>query len=147
MASMLSTCSGCGVLVKADDDACPHCGVRRRSVSAPLTGGVILLGLMLAGCPADDSTETMGGSATASTTNAGTETGGSTMSGGASMTSTSGMTMSSTTDDPGTTSAQPPYGVPDTTTTGEPDTGTDTDTDGSDTTTDGRKLDLPPDDG
>jgi hypothetical protein len=147
MASMLSTCSGCGVLVRADDDACPHYGVRRRSVSAPLAGGVMLLGLMLAGCPADDSTETMGGSATAttSTTNGGTETSGSTMTGGASMTSTSGMTMSSTTDDPGTTSAQPPYGVPDTTTTGEPDT--DTDTDGSDSTTGAPKLDLPPDDG
>lgn len=150
MASKVIACSACGVLVRTDDGACPNCGVTRRSVFAP---GAILLGLALTGCPADDGTETMGGTGSASATNASSNSN-TTMSSGASMSSTSAGTDSATTDDTLETSAQPPYGVPDTTSSG-PDTGTASDTDTDTDTTDGTsssdsggvKLDLPPDGG
>ncbi len=149
MVSKLVMCSACGVAIRPEEAACPHCGVARRVVSAPIASGAILLGLMLAGCPAgDDGTESMGGTSSASSTSATTDaqTSSSTMSGGASQSSTSVSTSdSTTTDDPsGSVSAQPPYGVPDTTSGGPVDTETDTE---GDTTTGGVKLDLPADAG
>ena len=142
MASKLVMCSACNVAIRPDETVCPSCGARRKWVSAPNASGAVLLGLALAGCPSDDGTETMGSSATASSTNATTDTEtGNTTSGSASMTSTSASTSDSSTttdNESGSVSAQPPYGVPDTTSGGPDETDTETDTDtGGDTTTGG----------
>jgi len=37
-----------------EEHRCPHCGVALRTTLAPRAGAVVLLGLALAGCPADD---------------------------------------------------------------------------------------------
>lgn len=142
MSLRLVACPSCSNYIKASEPACIVCGKKLRSDGVVgRTAGAVLMGLSLAGCPADDTTgDSMAG--TESQPSTGTET------------STSTVTASSTTVDPstGTTEATDPdgdsttfagesaYGVPGTGTTietetsAETDTDTDTDTDGSGTT-------------
>jgi hypothetical protein len=49
----LVACGSCSLLVRPADPRCPHCGAVRDTVTATVPS-LVLLGLALAGCPADD---------------------------------------------------------------------------------------------
>jgi hypothetical protein len=126
----LVVCPGCALLIHADEQQCPHCGAAHRSVAAP-RASLILLGLTLAACPADDDGDDTAGSATTTTASS---------SGTAPTTGTTGN--NSITDDSITGSGGVEYGSADTFTTDtvtdptlDPtSTGTDAGTDGTGTT-------------
>ena len=55
MARTLMVCPSCTTHVLVGDATCPHCGVALPSSGAVTrTAGALLMGLALAGCPADD---------------------------------------------------------------------------------------------
>lgn len=100
MAPALVACPSCSQHVKLYETHCLHCGARLRSDGGGIrrTAGAMLMGLSLAGCPSDDSAETMG-------------SGGSST--GDPNTTTTGDTSSSTSSDV-TSSGEAEYGVPET---------------------------------
>lgn len=128
----LTPCPSCHAHVMVGDRHCPHCGAGLSTVNASRAGAV-LIGLALAGCPGDDSSNTSIGEPeygvpdTGAVTVTGTEgtTGGT---GGSTSGTTGGTTDGSTTDattdsageaeygvpETGSTSIEPDYGVPDT---------------------------------
>ncbi len=144
MSGPLIVCPSCSLHVRAPESACPHCGSKIYSGGKVLgrTAGAVLMGLALAGCPADDEpdddmassgTPTTAGSSTSEgstsdptdvTTSAlygGPATGEITTSSSDGSSSSGGDTdgsSSGTAGDTGSTSLSPDYGVP-TTTTGE----------------------------
>jgi hypothetical protein len=131
---------------------CPRCGVATRSTPAPWLGAIAALGLSLASCSGADDADTAGGpsSTTADATMSGTSNGGGgTLGNSATSNASATGTGDATADSATPTTAQPPYGVPDTDdgfpgddtmgTTGTSGTGDDGDT--------GEKLDLPDDAG
>ena len=137
MASMVP-CPECNTMVRLGGGACPYCNARlggERSV-AWSAGAMVVLGVMLAGCPGDDSSDTMGdeGTATAPTSETmGTESSSASASASASASDTATVTESAS--DSLSTGAL--YGPVETSdfTTGLPTTGTDSGT-GTDTDTD-----------
>ena len=130
MVGKLVACPSCATHVLASDAHCPQCGGEVRNVRGQVLGrtaSAVLMGLALAGCPAeDDPQDTMGGSGSSSSE-------GSSSAGSTSMTSdattsevTSGTSMGESSDAT-TFESSAAYGVPATST--GPDTETDTDTD------------------
>lgn len=125
----LILCPSCSEFVARTERVCPRCNAvfpEDRSVVFHAAGAV-LLGLSLAGCPADDDDETTnttvepdyGVPATESTTVDMTASG----------TMTSGATMTSSATETTMTTGEPEYGVPET----ESFTGSETDSAGTDT--------------
>lgn len=145
MAGPLVVCVACSSHVLTSDKACPHCGAAVHDGKGQVLGRTataVLMGLALAGCPADDdSGDSMGGGGSSSSSTATTNADSSGPS-GTSMGSTAGS--SSTTDDSGSTAitfdssgAQAAYGSPDTETFGSTDiTESDSTSSGGDTDTD-----------
>jgi hypothetical protein len=65
----LLACPSCSAHVKVDATECPHCGGSVRTCRAlPLGAGVVLMGLTLSGCPADDGAESETMASTPATT-------------------------------------------------------------------------------
>lgn len=106
---MLS-CSSCAQHFLAHEAACPHCGAAVRTVGATGFAPFILLGLMLAACPADDYHDSLGDSASGSTTS-NTTTASTTASTTAATDSATGST-GMTTMDAATVGSEAAYGVP-----------------------------------
>lgn len=129
----LVACPACSLHVRNDDPRCPHCDAPMRTTTAAAPS-VVLLGLALAGCPADDyrddlPADTSETSATATTTV------------GTSGESTGSSDSGTTTMDVTSIGSEAAYGVPETesdsitdTTTGTTGTGSESDSTG---TTDG----------
>ncbi|MEX1361723.1 MAG: hypothetical protein AB1Z98_01250 [Nannocystaceae bacterium] len=133
----LIPCPHCHAHVMLDERRCPHCSTELRTAFAPRAATTLLLGLALAGCPGDDTTDdgagTQGttaptsGTATASGTGTDTTSDGSIGSGGVEYgtvdtsmdddTGTTGGTDSTGTDSASGTETlgEPEYGVPETT--------------------------------
>ncbi len=154
MAGPLVVCPACSTHVLVRDSECPHCGTSLRSEKGTVfarTATAMLMGLALAGCPADDddTQDTMGGSgSSSSTTDPSAGSVGSMSSSGTSATDPTDPS-ATTIDDDSTSSTfgevQSAYGSPDTETFGSTDItdsdstssggDTDTDTEGSGSTT------------
>lgn len=146
MAGPLVVCVACSSHVLTSDKACPHCGASVHDGKGQVLGRTataVLMGLALAGCPADDdSGDSMGGGGSSSSSSTVTTDAASSGPGGTSIGSTTAG--SSTTDDSGSTAitfdssgAQAAYGSPDTETFGSTDiTESDSTSSGGDTDTD-----------
>lgn len=140
MAGPLVVCAACSSHVLTSDKACPHCGASVHDGKGKVLGrttSAVLLGLALAGCPADDDTsDTMGGSGSSSATTDAESSGPSGTSVGSSSTASS-TTVGSTAVTFDESGAQSAYGSPDTETFGTTDmTESDTTSSGGDTDTD-----------
>lgn len=64
---VLIACSSCSAYIRRGESTCPHCGAEHRTEGGALarTAGAVLMGLALAGCPAeDDDVNDSAGSAT-----------------------------------------------------------------------------------
>ncbi|MGH1343943.1 MAG: hypothetical protein ACRBN8_20460 [Nannocystales bacterium] len=138
MAGPLIVCAACSSHVLTSDKACPHCGAAVHDGKGQVLGrtaAAVLMGLALAGCPADDdSGDSMGGGDSSSS--ASTDPGSSGPSEGSSSTASS-TTAGSTADTFAESGAQSAYGTPDTETFGTTDmTESDTTSSGGDTDTD-----------
>lgn len=124
----LIPCPSCHAHVVLDERRCPHCSTELRTTLAPRAAGTLLLGLMLAGCPADDSTDDGASSQTTNaTTNATSGTGTVSTTSDVSISGSGGVeygTPDTGIEDDGTsgttggtaTVGEPEYGVPETTT-------------------------------
>ncbi len=55
----LTACPSCSLYVHREENGCPHCGAELDARSNPVarTAAAVLMGLTLAGCPANDETE------------------------------------------------------------------------------------------
>jgi hypothetical protein len=141
MGRRLVACPSCSNYVKETELHCIVCGARIRGESGAVgrTAGAMLMGLSLAGCPADDTTGDSMASEGTLTPETGSESS-TTMAESLSMSSAeTGSSTAETATDPGsdatTFSSESAYGVPGTGTTiaetetvGETETATDTDT-------------------
>lgn len=111
----MTTCPNCANHIRVTDSVCPHCGTRHRTVSNPVVP-MVLLGLTLVGCPADDGDDSTSSDTTTSDTD-----------GDADTTTETGTTGDTSTDETTTDPGDSEYGVPDTGF--ETDTTTDSETD------------------
>lgn len=119
----LLPCRACGLHVKSNESACPHCGATLSPDHAGMRrAGSVLVGLALAGCPSDDgggteaSTVADTSASTTSTSNTG-NTASTTATTGESMSETSltdPTVTSITTEDETFAELDSAYGVPDT---------------------------------
>lgn len=102
MAGKLVVCSSCAVHVNASEEHCPHCGEGIYGGGSRVLGrtaGAVLMGLTLAGCPANDDTgDSMATSAAYGVPTTDTWTGSGSTSGGDSSTTTGGEDSTSTGD-------------------------------------------------
>jgi len=134
----LVACPSCAQLVRSIESRCPHCSAVRETVTAP-SPAMMLLGLALVGCPADDYREDLPQDTNSETS----ATMSSTMNASTTSVETTDSTGTSTTEST-SFSDEAAYGVPETesfteTSTGTSGTGTSgTGTSGTDSTgTDG----------